>query len=516
MAGSQRYFYEIPDLELPYIEDYSGNGKLQEIIYPSEYRKIVYQYNHFSQPTLVIFGDTEINFEYDAKISMMSSAEVKGRGYRLLESFRYDSSLVSSYHMEFPDDYRLLDGRFEYVYDKNFRLVSINGVFSKNGTTSTTFTYDDTNGFLKKMKNLNIQWPLVDREKIYDEHVVMSRELDMYGRLQNIQYVFRDNIRFKLSIVYDEMNRIGSWSRLIGQTDACQLSYTYDIDGNLIEVSEDGETKWRYGYDNNGNINRVDNDGINMEMAFDVGDKIKTFGHWRYKFDLDGFMIQRHDEDLLFNSYGQMVSVSNSGLFKFTYHYDHQSRIVSQGDRLGNIMQYFYADVSRKHLVTHTYNHSNLEMTQYFYDSKGKLIAFERQDKLNYVATDPMGSPLVIFDENGLIVKQISYDPLGQVISDSNPNYEFSFGFQGGIFNPATKLVHYDKRVYDTMIGRYINPDYSAMLKNLQYLMEDPIMMNNYHHRYLVNTHLRDRLFPTLGNYAFISLWRYTKVVLIQ
>jgi RHS repeat-associated protein len=219
----------------------------------------------------------------------------------------------------------------------------------------------------------------------------------------------------------------------------------------------------------------------------------------RYKFDLDGFMLQRHDEDLLFNSLGQMVSITNSGLFKFSFHYDHLSRIVSQGDRLGNIMQYFYADVSRKHLVTHSYNHSNLEMTQYFYDSKGKLIAFERQNKLNYIATDPMGSPIVIFDENGLIIKQIVYDPLGKIVSDSNPNYEFSFGFQGGIFNPTTKLVHYGKRVYDTMIGRYVNPDYNAMLRNLQFLMEDPLMMNNYHHRFLVNTHLQDRKFPTLG-----------------
>ncbi|XP_053400283.1 teneurin-m-like isoform X5 [Mercenaria mercenaria] len=506
MAGSQRFFYQVPDLDLPYIEDYNGGGKLQQVIFPSEYRKVVYKYNHFSQPTLVIFGDTEINFEYDPNISMISSAETKGRGYKLLETFRYDSSLISTYTIEFPDDVRLLDGKFDYIYDKNFRIMSVEGVFAKNKTTSNTYSYDDTNGFLKKVKNLNIQWPLVDREKIYDEHVVMSRELDMYGRLQNTQYVFRDNIRFKLGISYDEMNRIGSWNRLIGQTDACQYSYTYDIDGNLIEVSQDGVTKWRYGYDNNGNINRIEQNGLKFEMAFDAGDKIKTFDKMRYKFDLDGFMVQRHDEDLLFNSYGQMVSVTNSGLFKFSYHYDHQSRIVSQGDRLGNIMQYFYADVTRKHLVTHTYNHSNLEMTQYFYDSKGKLIAFERQNKLNYVATDPMGSPLVIFDENGLIIKQISYDPLGKVISDSNPNYEFSFGFQGGLFNPTTKLVHYGKRVYDTMIGRYVNPDYNAMLRNLRYLTEDPLMMNNYHHRFLVNTHLQDRRFPTLDTAEWLKL----------
>lgn len=145
-------------------------------------------------------------------------------------------------------------------------------------------------------------------------------------------------------------------------------------------------------------------------------------------------------------------------------------------------------------------------MTQYFYDSKGKLIAFERLARLHYIATDPMGSPIVVFDENGLIVKQISYDPLGSVISDSNPNFEFSFGFQGGIYNPTTKLAHYGRLVYDTMIGHYINPDYRAMLRKLRFLTEDPIMMNNYQHRYLVNTHLRDRKFPTMDTTEWLKL----------
>ena len=106
---------------------------------------------------------------------------------------------------------------------------------------------------------------------------------------------------------------------------------------------------------------------------------------------------------------------------------------------------------------------------------------------------------IVIFDESGLIVKQISYDPLGQVISDSNPSYEFSFGFQGGVYNPITKLVRLRRRVYDTMIGHYVDPDYRGILGDLEYLMEDPIMMNNYQQRYLVNIHLKHRKFPTLG-----------------
>ena len=504
LAGVQRFYYQIPNLQLPYMEDYNGNGKLQQIIFPSENRKIIYRYNHFGQPTLMLFGDSEIVYGYDANIAMMSSAEVIARGHRVQESFTYDSSLVSSYGIHFPDDYRLLNAKFAYVYDKNFRLVAVDGIFSRNLSTSMNYSYNDNNGFLSSIKYLTVQWPLVNREKIFDEHVIISRELDLYGRAKNVEYAFRDTVRFKMSIVYDEMNRIQSWTRVIGQTDTSSLEYRYGKDGNLLEVFEDDVSKWRFGYDNNGNIDRVEKVDNNFDMEYDAGDKIKTFGKYRYKFDQDGFMIQRHDEDLLFNSVGQLVSITNSGLFKYTFYYDHQNRLIIQSDRVGNIMQYFYADTLNLDLVTHTYNHSNQELTQYFYDSKGKLVAYERQSKFHYVATDPMGSPVVLFDESGMIVKQMSYDPFGQVVSDSNPNYEFSFGFQGLLYNPVTRLVHMGKRVYDTMIGRYLNPDYSDMMKNLRYLTEDPIMMNNYRFRQLVNKHLTERTFPTLGKIFLI------------
>ena len=496
---SQRYFYRIPMLDLPYIEDYNGNGKLQQIVYPSEYRKVVYRYNHFAQPVKILFGETEIKFQYDADIAMKSLVEVNRRGYRLIEAFSYDSSLIASYSTHFPDDYRLLNVKHDYTYDKNFRLVAIESHFSQNQSKSTNFSYDETSGLLKNVKYLKFQWPLVDREKIMDDHVVISRELDLYGRLHNVRYMFRDDTRFQLTINYDDVNRISSWNRNIGLTDVCQYQYRYDIDGNIINVIQNGETKWKYGYDNNGNINHVGGESNTYSMDYDAGDKIKSFGTWRYKFDQDGFMIQRHDEDLLFNANGQLESVSNSGLFKYSYNYDHVGRLIVQRNRLGDIMQYFYADVSHPSRLTHTYNHTTLELTQYFYDSSGRLIAFERQEKLNYVATDPMGSPIVIFDGNGLIVKQLSYDPLGQVVSDSNPNYEFSIGFQGGIYNSVTKLAHYQRQVYDTMIGHYVSPDYRRTMRDLQFLMEDPTMMNNYQKRFLVNTHLRDRKFPTLG-----------------
>ncbi len=47
-----------------------------------------------------------------------------------------------------------------------------------------------------------------------------------------------------------------------------------------------------------------------------------------------------------------------------------------------------------------------------------------------YHFSDPMGSPIVIFNAMGSVVKQMTYDPLGRKLTDSAPEFHFLFGFQ--------------------------------------------------------------------------------------
>ncbi|KAK3582840.1 hypothetical protein CHS0354_039985 [Potamilus streckersoni] len=508
--GIQRFSYQPPDYALPYILDYDGNGHILQIIYPSENRKVHFRYNRLSQPVRILHDETEITIGYKSEISMISSTDVYSRGYHCAEKFEYQSSLIESYEVSFPDDYRLLGASFHYEYDNNFRLTRMTSVFSqKNITFNMDFTFDDNTGKLKSMKSLNFQWPLSDRQRIFDEHITIIKEHDMYGRLQSVQYMFKNNIRFKMQLNYDQVNRILGWNRVIGQTDTATFEYRYDIDSNLIEVIQDGAPVWSYGYDNNGNIIRIKQYGINLDLEYDIGDRMRKFNERWYKFDQDGFLIQRHDEDLMFDANGQLLSLSRSGSYKYSYFYDSRGRLVVQRDRVGNIMQYFYADVSNVDHITHTYNHTNLEMTQYFYNENEILIGFERHGKLHYVATDPMGSPLVVFDENGLIIKQIGYDPLGQIMTDSNPNFEFTFGFQGGIYNPVTQMVHFRSRVYDTNTGRWTSPNYQDILINIHNVVEDPTMMNLYQHQELVNMHLRKRKYPPTDLTDWLDLLGY-------
>ncbi|XP_041356776.1 teneurin-m-like isoform X3 [Gigantopelta aegis] len=495
-VGVQRYMYQPPGLELPFILDYDTNGKLRQIVHPGEMKRVYFRYNNHFQVSMILYDESEISFTYDPYVQSVSSGVILGRGYGCKTHYSYISSLVKEYSIAFPQDPTLLGVNFTYGYDNNFRLSSYVATFSNNFTMSTNLSYSDVSGKLSRIKTLDIKWSGQDRQVLSDDHVMIVREYDSYGRLRDVQIKFDDNVRFMLQMNYDQMNRIHQWRRRVGQTDSKAIEYIYDIDSNIVDVLLEGKSAWRYGYDANGNINKITEKERIRDLEFDVGDKILRFGEMYYKFDQDGFLVQRGTALLAFNSYGQLISVVEPEKYKFAFFYDPSDRLTLQRDKYGKVMQYFYADNQHPLRVTHTYNHTSAEVTQYLYDSKGRLMALERRQKIYYIATDPSGSPLVIFNDKGYIMKQCAYNPLGLLEEDSNPNFELSFGFQGGIYNSHTHLVHFLKRVYDAEVGRWLSPDYQGVFDKLSGVIKSPEILNLYQYRNMMNHHVPDQVLP--------------------
>jgi len=72
----------------------------------------------------------------------------------------------------------------------------------------------------------------------------------------------------------------------------------------------------------------------------------------------------------------------------------------------------------------------------------------------------------------------MDYDEFGNVIYDSNPGFQ-PFGFAGGLYDSATKLLRFGARDYDAEIGRWTNRDpilFHGGLSNLyEYVVNDPV-----------------------------------------
>jgi RHS repeat-associated protein len=75
------------------------------------------------------------------------------------------------------------------------------------------------------------------------------------------------------------------------------------------------------------------------------------------------------------------------------------------------------------------------------------------------LVTDHLGSVRVVVDvSSGDVVQKLEYDEYGNVISDSNPDFE-PFGYAGGLYDSQTKLVRFGARDYNASVGRWTRKD---------------------------------------------------------
>ena len=106
-------------------------------------------------------------------------------------------------------------------------------------------------------------------------------------------------------------------------------------------------------------------------------------------------------------------------------------------------------------------------------------VSFTQSGQRYYIQTDHLGSPRVISSATGTVIKTLSYDSYGNVISDSNPEFAIPFGFAGGLYDADTKLIRFGHRDYDPETGRWTARDpigFAGGDTNLYgYVLGDPV-----------------------------------------
>lgn len=59
---------------------------------------------------------------------------------------------------------------------------------------------------------------------------------------------------------------------------------------------------------------------------------------------------------------------------------------------------------------------------------------------------------MAVADDMGHVLKTISYDSFGNIISDSNPSMRIPFGFAGGLYDPG--LTRFGYRDYVKTVNK--------------------------------------------------------------
>lgn len=132
-----------------------------------------------------------------------------------------------------------------------------------------------------------------------------------------------------------------------------------------------------------------------------------------------------------------------------------------------NITQFFYANPKTPDLITHVHFPKLSKTFRFLYDSRDFLMTVETSEQRFYVATDQNGSPLALFDTNGNLIKEMQRTPFGKIIKDTNPDFYLPIDFHGGLFDPNTKLIYLNKRLYDPTVGQWMTPAWEQMANEL-------------------------------------------------
>ncbi|XP_053185155.1 teneurin-3 isoform X5 [Scomber japonicus] len=477
--GYYRNIYTPPESNASVTVDYSEDGQLLRVAHLGTGRCILYKYRRQNKLAEILYDSTRVSFTYDETAGVLKTVNLQSEGFICSIRYRQIGPLVDRQIFRFSED-GMVNARFDYTYDNSFRVTSMQAVINETPLPIDLYQFDDISGKVEQFGKFGVIY--YDINQIISTAVMTyTKHFDQHGRIKEIQYEIFRSLMYWITIQYDNMGRVTKREIKIGPfANTTKYGYEYDVDGQLQTVSLNEKMMWRYNYDLNGNLHLLNpgNSGRLTPLRYDLRDRITRLGDVQYRLDEDGFLRQRGAEIFEYNSKGLLVRVySKAASWTIQYRYDGLGRRVASRNSLGQHLQFFYADLNYPTRITHVYNHSSSEITSFYYDLQGHVFAMEiSSGEEFYIACDNTGTPLAVFSNNGLLLKQVQYTAYGEVYFDSNPDFVLVIGFHGGLYDPLTRLLHFGDRDYDIPAGRWTTPDISTWTR----VGKDPQPFNLY------------------------------------
>ncbi|MCR8634636.1 fibronectin type III domain-containing protein [Paenibacillus radicis (ex Xue et al. 2023)] len=405
---------------------------------------------------------------------------------------------------------------FNYEYDGFFNLTNI-GMTVGGAVYNTPFQYDKEDN-LTKFGPFQFKrgGPLKAVGSMDDGKMDIQVDYDRYGKIDSVTYLLKGSQVYKAHYAYDARDFVTDI--IVDSAKGKETThYEYDLDGQLkgmtrMEPGGNAVTEV-YSYDVNKNrITSLVNGAAQVVSVYGEHDVLERVGSLAYTFDVDGFLKQRGSDTYSYgvrgelleatvNSAGSGFTTTNSvtggtynqsvtgvtymnaltnGTYKYTY--DGIGRRVAKEDSQGRKTQYLYGNPESLHLLTASVD-PNGQLSMYYYNEMGLLIALERGGTRYYVVSDAVGTPQRVLDSDGAVVKELRYDSYGGLQSDSNPAFVLLIGYAGGLEDRDTGLIRFGFRDYDPVSGRWTARD-SVLLESGQtnlyaYVNNNPIMFRD-------------------------------------
>jgi len=389
---------------------------------------ILYDYHHGDQLSQITEGGESLSYSWDGT---------------LLTAVNYQGELNEGIQYQHNPDYQVSQITYagdssSLTYDRDGLLTGIHGfAIGRHADHGLPVSLDD--GTLNRTFGYNG----------HGEVTVVSTELNQAAT-------------FDYELTYNKVGQIVGKTETLPDGTVNQYGYEYDDRYRLTEVTKNSQLVEQYQYDANGNrtlATSTERGVSGVSASYNLGDQLQSFGNTSYTYDGNGRLSQK-----------------TTGTDVTTYDYDSQGRLKQvqtpdhtieyRHNALGNrvaklkdgqvVERYLWQD---KTTLLATYDGDGNLKQRFNYTLGHAPTSFTENGETYYLLTDHLGSPRMITDSFGQVVKAIEYDAYGNVISDSNPGFEIPFAFASGLRDPDTGLIRFGYRDYDPTTGRWTARD---------------------------------------------------------
>ena len=455
---------------------YNSNGNLAKTTYANgDYFE--YTYDDYGNISLITGETGKIAEMIYNKQGLVTKAVDYSSGETSYYYYTFDGSLESEYRTS-------SDGSLTHyiITDSNGNTIEKTSV---NGQTKTITTGTDKDG----------------KSFVSNDGVTNETSTDDFGRTTQVRTVRSDGkLVFNTDYEYangkaenSTTNLVSKYSQSYGSDSVLSYDYSYDNNGNITEIKQNGKliNKYtydslnelkeeydyvnkfyiNYSYDGAGNLQNKYEQVLDPNYGYPTGtqhgntyeytdtswkDKLTKVNGSNISYDANGNPLSYRDGMSFEWENGRILKNINTSDKAIQMSYD--SNGMRTQKTVDGVKTNYYYD-SNKNLIALVKGNDTL---LFYYDSDGNATSFSYNGTMYFYVKNLQGDVIRIIDLAGTEVASYVYDAWGNIkdtkgeptIREINP-----IRYRGYVYDTETSLYYLQSRYYDPFAGRFLNAD---------------------------------------------------------
>ena len=334
------------------------------------------------------------------------------------------------------------------------KCQTIDNLFSSEYSTSS----DETTMTTKSTVKVNMSFNEPDAGSRY---LTLNRFNDSFGQATTKA---EDDTYYSTGEQFNSVVEFGPTYDANGRL--AQSKRTKKINGNSVEIlSSISQSSYAYPANSNNNIKEYVNDQKRTVASHKNDDSlIKLAGSINrdYEFDIDGNLKSYTNcfgkTEFEYDIFSNLKKVTLADGKKIEYKVDGFNRRIKKIVNGQTKEYYLWYDQLNLAAVL---DENKIPKVKYIYAPDSRVASLIEKNGILYKIIHEPGLDsvrYVINTVNSEIVQEIEYDEQGNMLSNTNVNFQ-PLGYAGGLYDNDTKLTRFGARDYDPTIGRWTTKD---------------------------------------------------------